>query len=154
MLRFVELFLSFRGRVSPQVYLLATVGIFSLTTVVSWLAYTVGAPIIASLAQAIMNVSVLALGAKRLHDAARSGWWVVAGLAFILLVATIAMQHVVDRNGLDPADPVLAQRLQAEPGMLMPFFTATIIASVMVTMVLAALKRTPGDNRFGPPAPG
>ncbi|HET6536441.1 MAG TPA: DUF805 domain-containing protein [Sphingomicrobium sp.] len=80
-------------------------------------------------------VPSLAVGARRLHDTNRSGWWLLLGIVPYALM-------------------LLFRPAAGSPfGAMALFGIASLIALIcgIVVLVFMVLPGTPGDNRFGPP---
>jgi uncharacterized membrane protein YhaH (DUF805 family) len=85
--------------------------------------------LLTTLYQLAILLPMLAVGARRLHDTGRSGWWQLIAFGPLLL-----------SSGLPLA------------GLERPALVLSLIALIglVVLLVLAALEGRPGANRYGP----
>jgi uncharacterized membrane protein YhaH (DUF805 family) len=139
----VSFLFSFKGRVGRGAYLLGTFGFFFLTVLlmlaVGFEMPTPGqlpAPpgLGVSLVLLVLSVALMwstwALGAKRLHDINKSGWWLGAGIAACLVAGLVGL--VV---------PVLGGLGFLGAGLL----------GLYVSIQMLLFKGDKGPNDFGPP---
>lgn len=89
-------------------------------------------------------VPLLALGARRLHDTGRSGWWQVLIVAWIPTVAFGAWAAVVATSEGSEAEA-------AVPGVLALIFFITALVGTLVLFVFALLPGDQEDNKYGMP---
>jgi uncharacterized membrane protein YhaH (DUF805 family) len=152
---FLQLFLSFRGRVSPQVYLLATVGAFAAANLLSALVVAAGLPtVIAMMAGAFQNVASLSLGVKRLHDSGRSGAWVIAGIGVLLAASMVVMQNAMSANKIDPTNEKAIEAFLQNREILQSIAIPIMAVCVVLTLIFYLLPRNPDANQYGPRPPG
>ncbi len=89
---------------------------------------------------AAINVALISLAVRRVHDRAKSGWWVL-GYASAALVCAIASNALVN-------DAYADGRAPSDPGMLLMMAALAVI--VWFLFELLVLKGSDGPNRFGP----
>jgi uncharacterized membrane protein YhaH (DUF805 family) len=86
---------------------------------------------ILALSAAVIVPSALSAGVRRLHDRARTGWWILAFYGTPTLIAAIG-----GKSG--------------HPDVLGLFSLASVVLSVWGLVWLGLLRGTVGPNRFGP----
>ena len=82
---------------------------------------------------------MLAAGVRRLHDTNRTGWWLLAPIAPIVVGVLLA----------GPALMTQGAAAMAGLGAVSLLFLLGLIFSVVV-LVFYLLPGTPGENRYGP----
>ena len=131
-------YFSFQGRANRQRYWLTNLSLFGLMFVSALFSRVLGpfaALLVVPLWLALFVVGI-ANGARRLHDRAKSVWWllVFVGVPFLLLTPAELMQFSGDPE---------AQAASAVLSLLsLPF-------SIWGFVVMGCLKGTTGPNRFG-----
>ena len=89
-------------------------------------------------------VPALALGARRLHDVGRTGWW-QALVAFWPLTAVFGFWvATLEEGGSSPEALAL-------PGILALISLIAAVIGLIILLVFAVRKGDDGDNAYGPP---
>lgn len=143
-MRWRDVFLGFRGRISRGTYWKAGFAILAylLLLVVVMAAFLAGgeAPSPARVLAVALPVGVLALpvlyattalGMKRLHDRDRSGWW---------LLPYYVLPGVLDQG---------SRQLGEDAGVGLALSAASFAISLWAIVELGFLRGTRGPNRFG-----
>lgn len=89
-------------------------------------------------------VPLLAVGARRLHDTGRSGWWQVLIVAWVPAAALGVWTAIVAGLGGTESDV-------AVPGILALIFFITAIVGTVVLFVFALMPGDQEDNLYGSP---
>lgn len=88
-IRALQKYVEFSGRDTRRQYWMFALYWFLFAIVVSILDRTIGTELFSSLYSLAMLLPSLAIGARRLHDTGRSGWWQLIGL--IPIIGTIIL---------------------------------------------------------------
>ena len=129
-----QLLFSFHGRITRLPFWLASIAVLVLLIVLVILSFGLGGPtegtvlVIFVLYLPVAYVG-LALGAKRLHDRDKSGWWL---LLFYVLPGIL--QWLADEAG--------------GAGIILQVIA--LVLNIWALVELGFLRGTPGPNRFGP----
>ncbi len=97
----------------------------------------VAAPMLAL--DALLAWMSVCLCCRRLHDAGRSGWWLVPPMSVVIACFAAAEPAYATALGFDEAGAELAA-------------LAGLGVYVVMLVALGLLPPSPGPNRFGPPA--
>ena len=89
-------------------------------------------------------VPMIALGARRLHDTGRSGWWQVLIVAWIPALVLALVTAIAAIFGQSEADVV-------EPGVMFLIFFIVAVVGTVVLFVFALLPGDQEDNQYGSP---
>ena len=89
-------------------------------------------------------VPALALGARRLHDVGRTGWW-QALVAFWPLTGAFGFWVAALDEGGSSAEAL------ALPGILALISLIAAVIGLIILLVFAVRKGDDGDNAYGPP---
>jgi uncharacterized membrane protein YhaH (DUF805 family) len=140
------LFFSFRGRINRAKYWLAGLTYFGVLVVLA-IVLAVGFALetrrifvfsvfglIAVIAYAVIIVSSLAVGAKRLHDRDKSAWWIL--IFYVLPTAISAAGDVAEGAAHDET-------------VSLPFNLVSLGIGIWAFVELGCLRGTIGPNRFG-----
>jgi uncharacterized membrane protein YhaH (DUF805 family) len=92
---------------------------------------TRGMGLLTLLFQLAILLPTLAVGARRLHDTGRSGWWLLIGYAPLLVATLLPFAGVAD------------------PGLAMILLVAAL-AGFVVLLIFMVLEGTRGPNAYGP----
>ena len=90
-------------------------------------------------------VPMIALGARRLHDTGRSGWWQVLLLAGVPAFALMLVTAIVVTVGGSEADVAVF-------GTLFLLFAITAAVGAVMLLVFALLPGDQDDNQYGSPS--
>jgi uncharacterized membrane protein YhaH (DUF805 family) len=137
-------YFSFRGRTNRQRYWVTGITIFVLFFLSALVVTALGElPVIGILADLIFLgvivaafVAVLANGARRLHDRARSAWWLIV---FVGLPVLLSIPAEIAKGGMPDGATILASLIAL---LGLPF-------SIWGFVVMGCLKGTAGPNKFG-----
>jgi uncharacterized membrane protein YhaH (DUF805 family) len=150
-MRLLSFFLSFRGRIGPEAYVLGVVAVLAVNA----LLFVIG-PGNLALIGGVLAVAVLigqlAIMTKRLHDADRTGWWILLMIPVGFIALMIGMSVGMGQLGIDPAaiDQTDQKAMQDIAAKLVPAGQiALLVAQLGFMAALALLKPTPGPNRHG-----
>jgi uncharacterized membrane protein YhaH (DUF805 family) len=139
-MNFVNLFISFSGRINRAKYWLA-VGIgFLISTAFNVLAYVASQSTVVQVTNMLLiiplGIFACAVGVKRLHDRNKSGWYLLLfyGLPLVLSAASVVIVE-------GPDGPSIAAGVLALLGLVM---------SVWTLVELGCLRGTIGHNKYGP----
>lgn len=151
-----KLFLSFEGRINRATWWLCT-GLLMIANLILSMglnailvsamqpqgltALTRVGAIANGLVALILFYPTLAVGAKRMHDRDRSGWWMVAFIVPIVLLVLLT-PFALSANGAVNGGVAV---------MIVVLMAASIMAIGWNFVELAFLAGTAGDNRFGTP---
>jgi uncharacterized membrane protein YhaH (DUF805 family) len=140
-----QLFFSFRGRINRAKYWLGILVYVIVGLLMASLGYAAGESGAFQLLNIIVNIGLfiggLALGAKRLHDRDKSGWWL---LVFYIVPSTLfAIGAVTFLYGLgeETAGGVIG-------GVIA--YVLGLAVFVWAIVEIGCLRGTLGPNRFGP----
>jgi uncharacterized membrane protein YhaH (DUF805 family) len=137
-------FLTFRGRAGRAEFwywALFSFLVITAWTIVDMIIFGVSTGPLSTLATIALVPPGLAAAVRRLHDTARTGWWILllAGPlttgSVLLLLAPLA-----PNLGIAPDAPVIA-------GMFLVLVIPVI--SIIILVLMIAAPGTPGDNRYG-----
>jgi uncharacterized membrane protein YhaH (DUF805 family) len=139
-MKFVNLFISFNGRINRAKYWLA-VGIgFLISTAFNVLAYVASQSTVMQVTNMLLiiplGIFACAVGVKRLHDRNKSGWYLLLfyGLLFVLWAASVVMVE-------GPDGPSITAGVLAVLGLVMAVWTF---------VELGCLRGSIGQNKYGP----
>lgn len=94
----LDKFADFSGRASRPEYWYFMIPVFIILFVTNLVdALLLGMPVLSLLATLAILVPTLSVGARRLHDTNRSGWWLLVGL--IPVVGAIALIYFLCQPG-------------------------------------------------------
>jgi uncharacterized membrane protein YhaH (DUF805 family) len=139
-MNFVNLFISFKGRINRAKYWLAGLILFLISTVFNVLAYLAAYSTATQTVNALVSIPLLiflcAIAIKRLHDRNKSGWYLLLfyGLPIVLFVASALVVEA-------PGGPSIAAGVLA---------LLSLIASIWTIIELGCLKGSIGQNKYGP----
>ena len=135
---FARLWFGFSGRANRAKYwlvALVNVAIMLLLGGVAAVANSAPVWIVAGLVMLALTVSGIAVSIRRLHDRAKSGWWVL-----LFIVGPAVLQGIGAMLTAALGNPVALYALS----------TAGFAISIWAFVELGCLRGTIGDNRYGP----
>jgi uncharacterized membrane protein YhaH (DUF805 family) len=146
------LFLSPEGRIGPKDFWIGVLFLF-----VVWVLSHV-LHVLAPLIWLLMIYPWVCVFAKRLHDAGRSGWLILApvavGVAALILAVMFGGVGVIGALGTMAtfgASPASWAALFAGVGVMMMFLCVAGVAKLAFTLWVGLSAGDPGENRYGPP---
>jgi uncharacterized membrane protein YhaH (DUF805 family) len=140
-----QLFFGFTGRINRAKYWLGILIYIIIALVMASLGYAADQTAAFQLLSIIVNIGLfisgLALGAKRLHDRDKSGWWLL--LFYIVPSALFGIGAVMFLYGIGA---------EAAGGVITGTIAYVLGLAVLVWAIieLGCLRGTLGPNRFGP----
>jgi uncharacterized membrane protein YhaH (DUF805 family) len=139
-MNFVNLFISFSGRINRAKYWLAVAIGFLISMAFNVLAFIASQSTVIQIINMLLiiplGIFACAVGIKRLHDRNKSGWYLLLfyGLPIVLSAASVVM---VDR----PDGPSITAGVLALLGL---------VVSVWTLIELGCLRGSIGQNKYGP----
>jgi uncharacterized membrane protein YhaH (DUF805 family) len=159
-----ELLFSFKGRINRKPWWIAAIAVGlasgALTGILEFAAKSSGSVVIdpdtnqieptglfgaAVFVVGLANTWInFALGVKRLHDRDRSGWWLVAQFAILVLAVVAVVGSIVAYQAQISNGLILIYLIAAVLGI------AALVISIWLFVEIGFLRGTQGPNRFGP----
>jgi uncharacterized membrane protein YhaH (DUF805 family) len=139
-MNFVNLFITFNGRVNRAKFWLAVLVYFVINVVMTGLVLVGGdgalMTIVSSIISLLIAISGIAVGVKRLHDRNKSGWWLLLfyGGSFVLFGAGFAVG--MTQSGSSTVSGVL--------------LLLALAITIWSLIELGCLRGTIGQNQYGP----
>jgi uncharacterized membrane protein YhaH (DUF805 family) len=162
-LTLTQLLFSFKGRINRKPWWLASLAVAAISSLTSLIlefaAKSSGTPAIdpdtsapasaigvALFALGLTNIWIgFALGAKRLHDRGRTGWW----LAWQMLALIIAVTATAVVTVLSKEEPYATDYIVASFVIAVVFGLVVVVIGIWLFIEIGFLKGTQGPNRFG-----